>query len=271
MANTSDDIQHAGMLKDASLAGAPAPASLNGIIPGLEEGEGWIESRRRTSQDTRPELSRRSTESTTSTRSSPSIGISHIVETTSSSTSGRATPTGKRSASKDNADNRHRSSTVISLNPSPARPVTAKDTLIVSARGASSLRSAISSPIVDPSPTTPDAAVSRATVSSLLNKLTDIHDRQQAERKAEWDIWIRKHRAKGSKKDKGKIKVGGEGAGWGGDMIGISQMGLGDAEEWRAFAKLVRRGIPLAYRADIWAGESAPHSGAESSNFGYNR
>ena len=43
-----DVIQHACMVKDANAAGAPAPASLNGVIaglPGLEEGEGGLNSR----------------------------------------------------------------------------------------------------------------------------------------------------------------------------------------------------------------------------------
>jgi hypothetical protein len=87
--------------------------------------------------------------------------------------------------------------------------------------------------------------VSRLTVSSLLDQLTEIHDRQQDERKRAWDKWMRKRSNNGTDK-----------TGWSGDMIGVSQMGLAkDADDWKSFAKLVRRGIPLAYRAKIWAGE----------------
>lgn len=251
------------MLKDASAAGVPAPASLNGIIPGVpkaEEDEGWIERRRRESQELRPDLgSRRSTGSIPSP--TPALGSTEL--SASSASSGVTTPSRTPSSTRIQlpgppSEARNRSSTLM-LNPSPARPVTAKDTLTVSARGASSLRSAASrtSPLPDSAPaitsTPTSAAVSRATISSLLDQLTELHDRQQAERKTEWDAWLAKRKRKraGSTSTKAKGETG-----WGGDMIGISQMGLGDAEEWRAFAKLVRHGIPLAYRSDVWAGES---------------
>lgn len=254
---SSDDIQHASMLKDASAAGVPPPASLSGLIPGGDAGEGWIEKRRRGSHETRPDIgSRRSTGSIGHNTTSPSPGQSPRL--TPADGSGTTTPS--RTSGQTSDIRHHRSSTLINLNPSPARPITAKDTLTVSARGASSLRSVASpqsTPLselpdqpIPPSSSSSDPRVSRATVSSLLDQLTELHDRQQAERKIEWDAWLNKRKRKRATTSASKGETG-----WGGDLIGISQMGLGDAEEWRAFAKLVRHGIPLAYRSDVWAGE----------------
>jgi hypothetical protein len=91
---------------------------------------------------------------------------------------------------------------------------------------------------------------SRLTVSSLLDRLTALHDTQQKERKKEWDTYLRSRKAKA----KGKVSSGNqqESTTTGTGMIGVGQMGRG--EEWKAFARLVRAGVPLAYRSDIWAG-----------------
>lgn len=215
------------MLKDASAAGAPAPASLNGVIPG---DEAWTE-RKRPAKN--PSI--RSIDANESPRrlSAPSANKQASVDLSA------------RSHSDDipkDGNHRHRSSTLVKLNPSTARPVTAKDVQPVSSRGATSLQPSNSPSLVSQG-TIPsaDSAVSRLTVSSLLDQLTEIHDRQQTDRKAEWDKWMRKRNGR---------------TGWSGDMIGISQMGPGkDPEEWKSFMKLVRRGIPLAYRALVWSGE----------------
>lgn len=101
------------------------------------------------------------------------------------------------------------------------------------------------------------AKPSRLTVSSLLDQLTEIHDRQQEERMVEWDAFLRKrNKSRGSAEGK---KVSAEDMRWGPGLIGVSQMGLaGKAgqDEWKQFSRLVRGGIPLAYRSDVWAGES---------------
>lgn len=69
----------------------------------------------------------------------------------------------------------------------------------------------------------------------------------------EWDMFLRKReRAKTGKR-------GGDDMRFGTGLVGISQMGLdgkGGTEDWKAFTRLVRGGIPLAYRSDVWAGES---------------
>ena len=93
-------------------------------------------------------------------------------------------------------------------------------------------------------------------MSSLLDQLTEIHDQQQEDRKRAWDKWMRKrskHAGSANGNGTGVAQVDGA---WAGDMIGISQMGMQkDNEDWKGFMKLVRRGVPLAYRAKVWAGE----------------
>ena len=316
-----DDIQHASMLKDASVAGAPAPASLNGhvvdVVPEAkaaevvdEEEEGWIEKRRRRSlqeamnksSDGLVDLcsSRRSIDSTRSTSKesvttlsdtkrggkTPDSGTStgSVTRTTSRSPSHlrlkrdsiRGEAEGEDRLSRTESLNRRRSPSNL-LNPSPARAVTAKDHLTVSARGAGSLVSNTSSPATKQSisstlastprtsPTTSTSAAglqaSRATVSSLLDQLTEIHDRQQKDRKSEWDAFLRKrnkHRATSSEAQGSRRTDGMEGTG---GLIGVNAMGLGGktgVEERKAFARLVRGSIPLAYRSDVWAGKRHP-------------
>ncbi|WWC71777.1 uncharacterized protein I206_105736 [Kwoniella pini CBS 10737] len=242
------DIQHAKMLKDASAAGTSAPMSLNGtILPTADiEAEGWIAKRRRGSHGSNTSMNgaRKATENVEgasipgprrSTESSRSV---NRVKTPDS-----ASPPPSRSSSTVDT-HRHRSSTLLSLNPSPARPVTAKDHLTVSARGASSLQ---------PSASADASSNSRLTVSSLLEQLTDIHDRQQQERQKEWDTFLKRrirHMNDGQNSHKSNDLR------WGSGLIGISQMGMsgkGGQEDWKSFTRLVRKGIPLKYRSDVWA------------------
>jgi hypothetical protein len=207
------------MLKDASAAGAPAPASLNGMIP---DDEAWIERKRPKAESIRSVAMERQSSSSSTTPPEAS--------------SGQATES-----------HRHRNSVSLKLEPTPSKAITGKDTQPVSSRGASSLQPS-NSPSLASNATvpSPSPAVSRLTVSSLLDQLTEIHDRQQEERKKAWDKWMRKRSSNGIDK-----------TGWSGDMIGISQMGLAkDADDWKSFAKLVRRGVPLAYRAKVWAGKA---------------
>ncbi|WWC93558.1 hypothetical protein V866_000393 [Kwoniella sp. B9012] len=264
------DIQHAKMLKDASAAGTSAPMSLNGTLAPVadKENEGWIAKRRRDSHGSQRSMQtqreRRSTDITDSTSiPSPRRSTDSVRVQTPESGS----PPKSRSSSHVDT-HRHRSSTLLSLNPSPAKPVTAKDHLTVSSRGASSLQPAItptsttspplsaslthSSPIVDSSLS---ASASRLTVSSLLEQLTEIHDRQQQERLKEWDAFLRR-RARhihdtlsGSTHKSDDVR-------WGSGLIGINQMGTsgkGGQEDWKVFTRLVRKGIPLKYRSDVWA------------------
>ncbi|KIR80605.1 hypothetical protein I306_02059 [Cryptococcus gattii EJB2] len=266
------DIQHAKMLKDASVAGTPAPMSLNGTLFKNDdpEEEGWIAKHRRGSHGSQKSDSKSIRNTGDVKENSPLASPRPSIDSTSSNTQppSQSSDTPRnvaspatRSRSSSHADqHRHRSSTILSLNPSPARPVTSKDHLTVSARGSSSLHSGVSPSITSTtvpqsisaslskpvSPTEAPTSASRVTISSLLDQLTDLHDRQQKERVAEWDVFIKK-RAKSRAADKGR--------GWTAGLIGVSQMGLSGKgqEDWKTFSRLARRGIPLKYRGDVWA------------------
>lgn len=264
------------MLKDANEAGIAAPAPLNGTATANEsEGEGWIDRQRRKSQE-RPTSSRRSTSSLDGRTYSPSGTPRRSLDTSSMDVasvasnqphSGTTTPSKERSSSHPDV-HRLRGSSSVSMNPSPPKVSTAKDTLTVSARGSSSLQ-----PQVDSTPATTSSSSrspvsvslglpaelsvaapssSRSTVSSLLDRLTTLHDTQQKERKKEWDSFLRHKTAKSKSRDKSGGQE--ESVNGGPGLIGVSQMGRG--EEWKAFTKLVRAGIPLSYRSDVWAGTS---------------
>ena len=282
---TPDDMQHAGMLKDASLVGATAPASLNGAIPVSvvvddTEHEGWIQRRQREneakgegSKEAGPLESPQSLDlRRCSSRGSNLSGVSGNVhsETTSTvdSTVPNPAPAGRSRKDSTGTASRHRSPS--SLLPSPARPVTGRDRLVVSARGSKSLVSNVdaqpSSPLsaslsvsddlanakrtakktVKPSSAV-ESAASRATVSSLLDQLTEIHDRQQSERLVEWDSFLRKH-AKSTASADGKTADARAGVG----IFGPGGQSL-KAEDYKAFRRLVRKGIPLSYRSELWA------------------
>ncbi|WVQ99801.1 hypothetical protein IAU59_006943 [Kwoniella sp. CBS 9459] len=275
------DIQHAKMLKDASAAGTPAPMSLNGVIPpsSSTEGEGWIAKRRRDSHGSQRSARNRKMSdqpevgTTASPRQSIDSAISPKLEAIRSRTPENMSPPESRSSSQVDV-HRHRASTLLNLNPSPARPVTAKEHLTVSARGASSLMPDVTPSSSGPplsaslahavSPVEPSSAVlnpsnsSRLTISSLLDQLTEIHDRQQKDRQVEWDAFLRRrarHRAN-APTNGGNSSNKSDDLRWGSGLIGVGQMGLngkGGQEDWKHFARLVRKGIPLKYRSDVWA------------------
>lgn len=90
------------------------------------------------------------------------------------------------------------------------------------------------------------------TVSSLLGQLTDIHDRQQKARTGEWDAFLRKRtrsrRGTNGTRAEQDVGVGGALA----QIINLSANKSG-ADEYRALLRLVRRGIPMSYRAEVWS------------------
>lgn len=294
----ADDIHHASMLKDANEAGAPAPAPLNGTFHGEPEGEGWIDRNRRRKSQERPSVSRSSTGSQEARVPSPRRSIDLDSSTVTGSTApsqpaspGTTTPSrrDKEARSSSHPDvKRVRGASSVSMNPSPPRTVTAKDTLTVSARGSSSLHSRAVFPSSNTEPlkhnktenggsktptkspgsaslslppenTVPETNSSRVTVSSLLDRLTSLHDVQQKERKSDWDDFLRHRRTKLNSKSKSRARGTGSVSGrenmasGGPGFIGVSEMGRG--EEWKSFLRLVRGGIPLSYRSDIWAGK----------------
>jgi hypothetical protein len=111
----------------------------------------------------------------------------------------------------------------------------------------------------------------------LLGELTAIHDERQAAQRKDWDAFVRARRrsraqatavaaAAPSSGGGGGGKAGGAAAMLGLDgpvaedelahsdgLIGIAQLGLSAGrEERRELGRLVRGGVPLAYRAKVW-------------------
>ena len=113
------------------------------------------------------------------------------------------------------------------------------------------------------------------TIRRLLLQLTDIHDQRQAAQRKEWDLFL-KNRSKaaaskslsaGSRNASFGVGVGRGAAQLLGlgtadeaeelehseGLIGFAQFGLSSSrDEKREFDRLVRSGIPLAYRAKAW-------------------
>jgi hypothetical protein len=104
----------------------------------------------------------------------------------------------------------------------------------------------------------------------LLGELTEIHDERQASQRKDWDAFVRARRrsrthtiSAASLVPSAAGKAGDAAALLGLDgpvaddelahsdgLIGIAQLGL--REERRELARLVRAGVPLAYRAKVW-------------------
>ncbi|BEI79922.1 hypothetical protein CcaverHIS002_0104510 [Cutaneotrichosporon cavernicola] len=235
------DIQHASMLKDASRVGTPAPMSLTGHIP---------EAPRKPTPPPAPKVKRAA-----ALPSSLNVPIvDHTPErrqherrptlTSTKSDKSTATLSPQRSPAgtppNGRVDGTPSRARTRSYAPAPSKPITAAEQVSVSVRGASS-------GIADGSASAAAAAAaSRLTVSSLLDQLTDIHDKQQRARTAEWDAFLRK-RTRGRR--------GNQDVGVGGALAQVVALGgtSKGAEEYRAFLRLVRKGIPMPYRGDVWA------------------
>ncbi|KAF8340494.1 rab-GTPase-TBC domain-containing protein [Cantharellus anzutake] len=159
---------------------------------------------------------------------------------------------------------RKRSVTVTStLALSPSKP-------IVSSQPLSSSDASISVPPLKPSqdgsapPTDTPTHACGSTVALLISRLTELHDKQQAAQKTEWDTFLKKRKrtAKGNLLSSGAAVLFGASPSELGDeellpsegLIGVAQMGLSaNKEEWKEFSRLVRGGVPLVYRAKIWS------------------
>lgn len=120
-------------------------------------------------------------------------------------------------------------------------------------------------------PDTPRHACA-ATVRGLLEELTEIHDTRQDSQRREWDVFVRARRkARSNAASANTTSAGGRGGGaaaalglgreldeeeLGHDdgLIGFAQLGLQTSTGARKeLEKLVRAGIPLVYRAKVWA------------------
>ncbi|EIW57961.1 TBC-domain-containing protein [Trametes versicolor FP-101664 SS1] len=110
------------------------------------------------------------------------------------------------------------------------------------------------------------------TIRRLLAQLTDIHDQRQAAQRKEWDLFL-KNRSKAVASKAASLGSRNAPSGGGGaaqllglgtadeaeelehseGLIGFAQFGLSSRkDEKREFDRLVRNGIPLAYRSKAW-------------------
>ncbi|KAF2255655.1 TBC-domain-containing protein [Trematosphaeria pertusa] len=140
----------------------------------------------------------------------------------------------------------------INPEPSPSRIVSGKAEFSISSPSPGP-----ASPL-SPYPHQPDP------VKSLLEQLTELHDNLQKEKTVKWNEFLRKVRAE--RKRQGDATNAGEGRSIGHDMpetlltdgeiVGVAGLGnkgkVGRAK-WQEFRRLVLGGIPVAYRAKIWA------------------
>jgi hypothetical protein len=175
-------------------------------------------------------------------------------------------------------------SSLNQINPTPARLIVASQPLSVSEASISNPRDTRdgSSLGAEGQPNRTPLAT-RHLVRSLLNQLTEIHDRQQSIQKAEWDVFLRRRRlATGSNSAWSTSKISGtttaltsttgggqaaamlglsrfshhdeEEVSYSNGLVGLATMGLSsNKEDSKEFVRLVRAGIPLTYRAKVWS------------------
>ncbi|KAL8997032.1 MAG: hypothetical protein Q9188_006424, partial [Gyalolechia gomerana] len=153
--------------------------------------------------------------------------------------------------SKPSIGDRKGSLPPISLNPEPsASTINADNAEIAKPSGRSSDQASLTILEVEP-------------VKLLLNQLTELHDSLQRDRTIKWNEFLRKVRAE--RKKEGEILAGSDSrskasmpeiALTDGEVIGVAGLGnkgkFGRAK-WQEFKQLVLAGIPVAYRAKIWA------------------
>ena len=105
-------------------------------------------------------------------------------------------------------------------------------------------------------------------IKKLLGELTGIHDQRQSSQRKEWDVFVNQRSKSTSSKGSKNIASGAGGAavllGLGtaveeeelihtDGLVGFAQLGLpANRDERREFDRLVRSGIPLAYRSKVW-------------------
>ena len=108
------------------------------------------------------------------------------------------------------------------------------------------------------------AVIDAEPVKLLLSQLTELHDTLQRDKTVKWNEFLRKVRAERKKEGetaaatdaRSKQAIMPEVALTDGEMIGVAGLGnkgkVGRAK-WKDFKQLVLGGIPVAYRAKIWA------------------
>ncbi|KAF2447481.1 TBC-domain-containing protein [Karstenula rhodostoma CBS 690.94] len=134
--------------------------------------------------------------------------------------------------------------------PSPSRTVSARGEFTISTPSGPTSPISPLPPQIDP-------------VKALLEQLTELHDNLQKEKTVKWNEFLRKVRAE-RKRQGGAVGVEGRGKGLempesqlaDGEIVGVAGLGnkgkVGRAK-WQEFRRLVLGGIPVTYRAKIWA------------------
>ncbi|PVI02043.1 TBC-domain-containing protein [Periconia macrospinosa] len=113
------------------------------------------------------------------------------------------------------------------------------------------------------SPLNPYPSSAADPVKALLEQLTELHDNLQKEKTVQWNEFLRKVRAEQKRRgevatssERGKILDMPETLLTDGEIVGVAGLGnkgkVGRAK-WQDFRRLVLGGIPVAYRAKIWA------------------
>ncbi|KAI9870900.1 MAG: hypothetical protein M1830_003652, partial [Pleopsidium flavum] len=111
--------------------------------------------------------------------------------------------------------------------------------------------------------TVPSVKAEHEPVKLLLERLTELHDSLQRDKTVKWNEFLRKVRADRKKESEAAVHEGRstqalmpEVSLTDGEMIGVAGLGnkgkVGRAK-WQEFKSLVLGGIPVAYRAKIWA------------------
>jgi small G protein signaling modulator 3 len=98
-------------------------------------------------------------------------------------------------------------------------------------------------------------------VKALLEQLTEVHDNLQKERTVKWNDFLRKVRAERTRRGEATSAMEGkaqyhppEASLVDGEVIGVTSLrGTIGRAKWKEFRVLVLGGIPVAYRAKIWA------------------
>jgi hypothetical protein len=150
---------------------------------------------------------------------------------------------------------KHRTMPLVSVNPEPS------PSRIVSGNA----EFATTSPSISIGPASPIKPPSHQPdpVKALLEQLTELHDSLQRDKTVKWNDFLRKVRAE--RKREGEAATVGdrprnltmpEALLGDGELIGVAGLGnkgkIGRAK-WQEFKQLVLGGIPVAYRAKIWA------------------
>jgi hypothetical protein len=160
------------------------------------------------------------------------------------------------------------------ITPTPSKPSVSAH---FSSDAALSLPNLSSPTLVDHSTQSQGQRPTYGIVQLLLCQLTEMHDQQQAAQKAEWDAFIKRRRRSAgttalqpSKTFPSQQSAASSAAallglshspseddevmGFPEGLVGVAQMGFGpNKEDWKEFARLVRGGIPLVYRAKAWS------------------